>query len=84
MNTAPCQTLVRTRTGWDPCGRVEDVEWLHYNRDDSRAIDHPYRERACRPGGDDPETTDPSWCVEHDNKWPGNEVNCYGPKEVQA
>lgn len=37
-----CKAIVYNE-GWPrPCGELEKTEWLHYNNDDSRAIDHEY------------------------------------------
>lgn len=39
-----CQATVYTRGVPEKCGLPRDTEWLHYNLDDSRAIDHEYEE----------------------------------------
>lgn len=38
----PCTAVVYATGSPAPCGLPWDAEWIHYNRDDSRAIDHEY------------------------------------------
>jgi hypothetical protein len=41
--TAPCTATVYPTGKPEPCGEPRHTEWLHYNSDDSRAIDHEYQ-----------------------------------------
>lgn len=54
----PCKAIVYPTGKPEPCGQPKDTEWLHYNRDDSRAIDHEYQWRSSpdvNRTGDDPD-----------------------------
>lgn len=37
-----CVAIVYPTGKPEQCGEPRDTEWLHYNREDSRAIDHEY------------------------------------------